>query len=81
MSRYFPFTKSESTEAKYTVGKAVECAKYRLAQRSTPMCMNAVGNRDLKEKITLKEVNRIADQIVRDSQYYDNGSSMARRRS
>lgn len=63
------YTKSERTVKKYTVGDAVESAKRALKGES--MCMNAVGNRELSEKITLEELNNIKEQIVSDSYFYN----------
>lgn len=71
------YTHSEKTDRKYTVGFAVSSAERRLRQNRRfrgGICMNAVGRRDLKERITLQEVNKIAEQIVGDSLYYDNSS-------
>lgn len=62
------YTKAERTVKKYTVGEAVESAKRAL--KGIPMCMNAVGDRDLKEKITLEELNNIRQSIIDDSYYY-----------
>ena len=64
------YTRSERTDRKYTVGKAVASAQARLG-KGVPMCMNAIGCRSLSDKITLEEVNRIADEIVGDSHYYN----------
>lgn len=63
------YTKAERTVKKYTVGEAVESAKRAL--KGISMCMNAVGNRDLKEKITLEELNNIRQSIIDDSHYYN----------
>ena len=64
------YTRSERTVPKYTVGKAVSLARARLGE-GVPMCMNAINRRPLSDKITLEEVNRIADEIVGDSRYYN----------
>lgn len=64
------YTKSERTDRKYTIGKAVAVARARLG-KGVPMCINALEHRPLDYKITLEEVNRIADQIVDDSHYYN----------
>ena len=64
-----PFTLSERTDKKYTVGQAVASAKRRLKGRS--YCMNAISGRDLSEKITLEELNRISDAIVDDTNFWE----------
>lgn len=65
------YTRSERTVAKYTVGKAVALAKAQL--RGEPYCANALRNRSLSDLITLEEVNDLADEIVLDTHYYNNG--------
>lgn len=64
------YTKSERTDRKYTIGKAVAVAQSRLG-KNVPMCLDALEHRPLDYKITLEEVNRIADRIVSDSRYYN----------
>lgn len=68
------FTKSERTERKYTIGKAVASAQARLG-KGVPMCINALEHRPLDYKITLEELNRIADRLVDDSRYYNSYSA------
>lgn len=68
------FTKSERTERKYTIGKAVASARARLG-KGVPMCINALEHRPLDYKITLEELNRIADRLVDDSRYYNSYSA------
>lgn len=69
------YTHSEKNDPKYTVGFAVASAERRLRQKKFRggICMNAVQRHSLKDKITLREVNKIASQIVEDSYYYDYG--------
>ena len=63
------YTKSELTVKKYSVGMAIERAKSRL--KGTPMCMNDVPS-DKSQLLTLAELNDLIDQIVDNSNYYDN---------
>lgn len=64
------YTRSERTDKKYTIGQAVESAKRRL--NGKPMCSNAVWGEDYSTLITLERLNEISDEIVGDSNYYDN---------
>lgn len=65
------YTRSERTDRKYIVGQAVASAERRLRKAGIKgTCMNAVSKRSLSEKITLEELNRIADKIYDDSVYY-----------
>lgn len=66
------FTHSERTVLKYTVGGALASAKRRLEQKRCrhAICTNAIGARQLSEKITLVELNRISDRIFDDTMYY-----------
>ena len=64
------YTKSERTVKKYTVGEAVESAKRAL--KGAPMCVNAIHNKELSEKITLEELNIIRQRLIDDSRYYNN---------
>ena len=62
------YTHSEKNDRKYQVSDAFRSAKARLEQqRITAVCVNAISQRDLKEKITLREINLLADQMVKDS--------------
>lgn len=61
------YTFSERTVKKYTVEQAVESAKRRL--KSNSICINSIASRDYKEKITLQELNEIAEQIVMDTKW------------
>lgn len=75
------YTHSERTDRKYTIGFAVGSAERRLRQNRRfrgQMCTNAISGRDLKEKITLRDVNEIAERIVTDSFYHDTGSPFRR---
>jgi len=67
---HIPYTKTEKTEKKWTVGQAVAAAEIRL--KGIPMCVNALRGwyYDLSTKITLVELNQIADSLVDDSHYY-----------
>lgn len=65
------YTPSEKTVRKYTVYQAVQSATARLNGRY-PLCVNAVSKMQNSDKITLKELNDLADQMVDDSKYYAN---------
>lgn len=68
------YTRSERTVQKYTVYQAIESARRRLAEKKWfkgKVCTNAVSGRANSEKITLEELNEIADEIVNDTRYYD----------
>lgn len=65
------YTKSERTVRKYTIGNAIASARRRLGN-NVPMCINAIEHRPLDYKITLEELNRISDQLVEDSYFYNN---------
>lgn len=75
--RWMTFTDSEQSDRKYTVQFAVDQAKIILAasrrkgQASMPLCMNSLQRRDLDEKITLFEVNRIHERLVADSFFHE----------
>lgn len=64
------YTKSERTERKYTVHQAVMSVKRRLKDKSIGICVNALRHRSDDEKITLEELNRLADAIYQDTIYY-----------
>lgn len=64
------YTHSEKTDPKYMVADALRSAKSRLQDRGIKqVCTNAISGRDLKEKITLREVNILADEMYRDTAY------------
>ena len=63
------YTFSERTNRKYTVYQAVQSAE-RLLKGKVPMCTNAISGRQYSDKITLKELNEIADRLHTDSLYY-----------
>lgn len=60
------YTFSEKTVKKYTVYQALQSAISRLKGR-TSVNTTSIKERQYSEKITLKELNEIADQIVWDS--------------
>ena len=65
------YTRSERTDKKYTIGQALESAKRRLNRIGIARyCVNAIQGRDAGEKITLEELNTLADSIYDDSVYY-----------
>ena len=64
------YTNSEKTEKNYTIGQAVVAARIRCGEKT--ICVNAVCGRNDNEKITLAELNRIADEIVDDTYYHNN---------
>lgn len=63
------YTVKERTELNYTVGKAVKLAEYRL--KTTKICVNVIQGMNLSDKITLEQMNQLADQIVEDTDYYN----------
>lgn len=67
MNEHSIYTLSERTVKKYTIGQAVDSAKRRLG--TSRICVNAVRARDYKEKITLQELNEIAEEIVQDTSW------------
>lgn len=62
------YTPSEKTVAKYTVYQAVQSAAARL--RGKPVCTDALKGRPNSDKITLQQLNDLADQMVSDSKYW-----------
>ncbi len=70
------YTKSERTVKKYTVGYAVARVRERLKAKGIHQyCTNYLhdkGLTDLKEPITLQQVNEIIEAIYMDSIYYAN---------
>lgn len=64
------YTHSEKHDLKYMVADALRSAKSRLQARGIKqVCTNAISGRDLKEKITLREVNILADELYKDTAY------------
>jgi hypothetical protein len=63
-----PYTLSERTVRKYTVGQAVESAKRML--KGVKMNVTSIHSRELTEKITLEELNKISEQLYIDSVDY-----------
>jgi hypothetical protein len=63
------YTRSEQTVKKYTVRDAVKAAEVRL--KGVPLCVNALKRRSYDDKITLAELNDLADQMVDESNDYD----------
>lgn len=62
------YTYSERNVKKYTVAQACTSAKYRLEKSNIfKMSTDSIRNRSGSEKITLEELNKIADKIVADS--------------
>lgn len=74
-----PYTRSEREDKNYTVAQAVSSARQRMSlearQRRSKaprgICVNALRGRPYSEKITLKELNQLAQALVDDSYYYD----------
>lgn len=65
------YTHTEKTVKKYTVNQAVEAAKVILKDRKVnKCCITSIQKRDLNQKITLEEMNKITEQIVDDSTFY-----------
>jgi len=67
------YTHRERTVANHTIGEALESAKRRLIEKDFGgyFCVDSISNRSLHDKITLEELNNIAERIVEDSLYYD----------
>jgi hypothetical protein len=69
------YTKSERTVKKYTVGYAVARVRERLKAKGIERyCCNYLaqnGLMDLKEKVTLQQVNEIIEAVYGDSVYYN----------
>lgn len=63
------YTYSEKNDRKYTIYQAWQSARSRLSDRYQ-LCVNAISGRANGEKITLQELNQLADQMVSDSKYY-----------
>ncbi len=67
------YTFKERTVKCYTVAEAINAAQIRLGE-DKPMCTNSLYvcgiRRDNDEKITLVELNQIADRLVDDSHFY-----------
>lgn len=64
------FTHSERTVPKYTVYQALESARRRLEQKcrgAVSLNVTAVQGRPDAEKITLMELNRLAEDVYQDS--------------
>lgn len=64
------FTHSERTVPKYTVYQALESARRRLEQKrrgAVALNVTAVKGRADAEKITLLELNRLAEDVYQDS--------------
>lgn len=70
------YTKSERTVKKYTVGYAVARVRERLKAKGIHQyCTNYLHNMgltDLKEPVTLQQVNEIIEAVYMDSIYYAN---------
>lgn len=67
------YTNRERTERNYTVGNALASVKRRL--KGAPVCTNAISGRDLKEPITLEQLNELADEMYHDSIYFNEDSA------
>ena len=63
-----PYTERETVEKNYTVQQALEAASVRMNGR--PICLDAIRRRSRDEKITLVELNTIADLVIDDTRYY-----------
>jgi hypothetical protein len=62
------YTESER-QKKYTVQDAVNAAKARVGGS---ICVNEVSGMRMDTKISLKELNEIADAICMDTYFYNN---------
>ena len=63
------YTYRERTLKNHAVGEAVKIVEQRLD--GVRMCTDALKHRDLSDKITLVELNELADKLVDDSFYSD----------
>lgn len=64
------FTDEEKTEKKYTVKQAVDAARARLGAVGVGKYVltdRRVRNRSMSERITLTELNELAEEIYHDS--------------
>lgn len=65
------FTLAEKTRKNHTVADAVKAAECILAaKRIRQMNTTSIAKRSLDERITLAEVNLIADELVSDTTFY-----------
>jgi hypothetical protein len=72
------WTQRESTQKRWTVEQAIQAAAFRLLEKNIPMYVNATLSKngvllDPDTKITLTELNRLADSLVDDSLHYNIG--------
>lgn len=61
------YTRRERTERDWSVGQAL--AKAQAVCRTKEICVNAISGRALDEKITLEQLNDLADQLIDDTSY------------
>ena len=77
---FIPYTNSERTQKRYTVGQAIEIAKLYLANKYslTQVCVNKIRSRQNEETITLVELNKITEDLIDDTMYYDGWKAVVR---
>lgn len=63
------YTESEK-QKKYTVQDAINAAKVRLGGQ--PICVNALSGKPADMKISLQELNNLADAMCADTYFYNN---------
>lgn len=59
------YTHNEKTVKKYSIYRAIQSARKRL--NGIPVCTDVVAGRADSDKITLMELNQLADQMVSDT--------------
>lgn len=66
------YTHKERTQKDYTVEHAITSAKRRLRSKGIMgVCLDPIRSRNREDKITLEELNIIADKIVEETYYYE----------
>lgn len=62
------FTDAERRDKRYSVGYAIECARLVLAERRIKdLIPSSIHNLNIREKITLEELNKISSRIVKEN--------------
>lgn len=65
------YTFRERTVKSKTVGDALASAERVLRKRGIRVtCTNAISGKELSDKITIAELNEIADRIISDTEYH-----------
>jgi hypothetical protein len=68
----FRYTEKEMTIKNKTVFDAVEAAKIVLKEKrpGTQVCIDCLKNKNMNEKISIKQLNEYVEQIINDSYAY-----------